>query len=511
MENLEHQAATLFSQKEYDKALEIYTLLLMGNNKNENYAISCGNCYDAVGNKEKAVEFYNEALKINKNSESAMLNLSTIYYELKDYEKAISYANRVLKLNENNIAAWQNLANIAFCNADYQKALEYYQKMYDYNNNSYIAMINIANTYYYLGKYVLALDFAKKSLVKHPSSITAHLLAANTLNAMGRYEKAIDMYLQAFELDNSKIDILNSLSDAYHSANDWENSLLFAWRYLKNVPEKTNAMQLNFGYLLYECYSEKSPELAKKFAEKWLKFFPNNKIVEHMGNAITNTAVIQSSDAEFIKETFNSFAPDFEKTLADLDYQAPALIETALQNTLKPSIFTKYHILDLGCGTGLCGERLKKYASFKGLIGVDLAENMLEIARNKKIYSELICDDICHYLENSIIFFDVIVASDVLTYFGDLTKPFVRVSRSLAPNGYFIFTFTENDINKNDFFLAPSSRFVHLPTYIERVMKSSGLRPVSFEPQILRNEAENPVYGYVVVAQKPDLSKQSSS
>ena len=94
MENLEHQAATLFSQKEYDKALEIYTLLLMGNNKNENYAISCGNCYDAVGNKEKAVEFYNEALKINKNSESAMLNLSTIYYELKDYEKAISYAKR---------------------------------------------------------------------------------------------------------------------------------------------------------------------------------------------------------------------------------------------------------------------------------------------------------------------------------------------------------------------------------------------------------------------------------
>ncbi|MBO6281431.1 MAG: tetratricopeptide repeat protein [Alphaproteobacteria bacterium] len=511
MENLEQQAATLFSQKEYGKALEIYTLLLMGNGKNENYAISCGNCHDALGNKEKAVEMYNEALKINKNSESAILNLSTIYYELKDYEKAVSYANKALKLNPNNVAAWQNLANIAFCNADYQKALEYYQKMYDYNNNSYIAMINIANTYYYLGKYVLALDFAKKSLAKHPSSVTAHLLAANTLNAMGRYEKAIDMYLQAFELDNTQIDILNSLSEAYRAANDWENCMLFAWRYLKNAPEKTNDMQLNFGYLLYECYSEKSPELAKKFAEKWLKFFPDNKIVEHMGNAITNTVAIQNSDAEFIKETFNSFAQDFEKTLADLDYQAPALIEAALKKSVKPSLFTKYHILDLGCGTGLCGERLKKYASFRGLIGVDLSENMLDIARQKKIYTDLICDDICHYLENNQIFFNLIVASDVLTYFGDLTKLFVRVSRNLTPNGLFVFTFTENDINKNDFFLAPSSRFIHTPTYIERVMKSSGLRPISFEPQILRNEAEHPVYGYIVVSQKPDLSKKATS
>lgn len=508
MENLEHQAATLFSQKEYAKALEIYTLLFTGNRKNENYAISCGNCYDALGDKTKAIELYNEALKINKNSESAILNLSTIYYELKDFEKAVAYAQKVLKLNANSIAAWQNLANIAFCNADYPEALKYYQQMYDYNNNSYIAMINLSNTYYYLGKYVLALDFAKKSLVKHPSSVTANLLAANALNAMGRYEKAVDMYLQAFELDNSKIDILNSLSETYRSLNDWENCLLFAWRYLKNTPERNSEMQLNFGYLLYECYSEKSPELAKKFAEKWLKFFPNDKIVEHMGSAITGNISLQSSDAQFIKETFNSFAPDFEKTLADLDYQAPTLIEAALQKNLKSSIFTKYHILDLGCGTGLCGEKIKKFAAFKGLIGVDLSENMLEIAKQKKIYTDLVCDDICHYMENSAAFFDLIVASDVLTYFGDLTKLFVRVARTLTPDGMFVFTFTENDINKNDFFLAPSSRFVHTVNYVERVIKSAGLRPISFEPNILRNEAEHPVYGYIVIVSKPNLAKQ---
>ena len=511
MENLEHQASVLFGEKEYAKALELYLLMLQGQPKNEKYAIACGNCYDAIGDKETAADYYHNALKINKNSGAAMLNLSTIYYELKDYARSVEFARKVLAQNDANVAAWQNLANVAFCNGEYEDALQYYQKMYEINPNSYIAMINIANTYYCLGKYVLALDYAKKSLVKHPSSVTAHILAGNALNAMGKYEKAIDMYMLAYELDNSNAELLNSLSDVYRSNNDWENCMLFAWRYMKNMPEPPNTAQLNFGYLLYECYSEKSEELAKKYAAKWLKFFPENKIVSHLGSALTNGKALEQSDAEFIKETFNSFAPEFEMTLADLEYQAPNLIFEALNAHLKTSLFSKkYHILDLGCGTGLCGEKVKKFASGRGLIGVDLSEKMLEIAEQKGIYARLVCDDICHYLENSEYFYDVMVAADVWTYFGDLTKAFVRVWRSLSPDGLFVFTFSENEINKEDFFMAPSGRFVHSYSYVERVLKSAGFKILSADKHILRNEAEVPVYGYVVVARKPDLSKQQT-
>ena len=508
MENLEKQASTLFGEKEYEKALEIYLLLFKDSPKNEYYAVSCGNCYDALGNKNTAIDYYNTALKINRNSESAILNLSTIYYEIKEYQRSEDYACRVLKINSNNVAAWQNLANIAFCQAKYEQALKYYQKMYEINSNSYIAMINIANTYYCLGKYVLALEFANKSLNKHPSSAASHILAGNALNAMGKYQKAINMYLRAYELDSSNLELLNSLSEAYRSNNDWENCLLFAWRYVKNNPQINNAMQLNFGYLLYECYSEKSPEIVQKFALKWLKFFPENKVVQHMGYALTNGNALQNSDAEFIKETFDTFASDFEKTLAELDYQAPLLVQSAIQKNLKTSLFSRYHILDLGCGTGLCGEKIKKFAAFKGLYGVDLSEKMLEIAKQKNIYSQLTCDDLCHYLENNEHLFNVIVASDVWTYFGDLTKAFVRVARNLLPDGLFIFTFSVNDLSKDDFFLAPSGRFVHSLDYVEKVLKSSGLKMISCERHILRNEAEKPVYGYITVARKPDIPKQ---
>lgn len=508
VENLEHKAAALFGKKEFAQALELYQLMLQGQPKNEKYLIACGNCYDSLGDKDKAVAFYFDAVKQNKNSEAGLLNLSTVFYELKDYHQAANYAHQVLKINANNIAAWQNLANVSFCNADYDTALKYYQKMYEYNNNSYIAMINIANTYYCMGKYVLALEFAKKSLNKHPSSISAHILAGNALSAMGKYEKAIAMYSNAYEQDKSRIEVMNALSDAYRATNDWENCLLFGWRYVKNTPTPPPSMQLNFGYLLYECYSERSVELAKNFATKWLKFFPQDKIVQHMAMAILDGHNLQNSDAEFIKATFDAFAPDFEQTLAELDYQAPNLIFTALSHHLKHFLWNKYHIVDLGCGTGLCGLKIKKFATFKGLIGIDLSENMIAQAAKKKIYSQLICDDICHYLENTSYFFNIAVAADVWTYFGDLTKPFVRVSRSLTPDGLFVFTFSENSFNDNDFFLTPSGRFVHNPVYVEKVLKSAGLRILSMERHILRNEAEKPVYGYIAAAQKPNLAKQ---
>ncbi len=509
MENLEQQASVLFGKKEYEKALEIYTILSKNEPKNEEYIVNCGNCYDALGNKNTALECYEKALKINRNSESALLNISTINYELGNYIDSAKGAEKVLKINPENIAALQNLGNISYCNGDYEKALQYYKNMYKYNPRSYIAMINMANTYYAIGKYVLALDYAKKSLERHPSSAFANAIAGNSLYELGKYQKAIDYYLRAAELDENNVDVLNSLSDSYRAVNDWENCVLFAWRYIKRKNGESTDASLNFGYLLYECYAESNQDLAQKYAVKWLKRFPEDKIAIHMGNAIADGKKLDSSSPEFIKAMFDTFSSGFDSTLQSLDYQAPALIDEALSKFLKPSVFRKYHILDFGCGTGLCGVYLKKYASYKGLIGVDLSEKMLAEAKKKNIYSHLVCDDICHYLETSSYLFQVICAADVLTYFGDLTKVFVRTSKSLVQGGLFVFTVSENDYNDSDYFMAPSGRFVHSLNYVERALKSSGLKILSQEQHILRNEAEKAVYGYVIVAQKPDLTARA--
>ena len=52
--------------------------------------------------------------------------------------------------------------------------------------------------------------------------------------------------------------------------------------------------------------------------------------------------------------------------------------------------------LDLGCGTGLVGERLRKMV--RRLEGVDLSEAMLAEARRKQIYDRLHKGDLTQFL-----------------------------------------------------------------------------------------------------------------
>ncbi|KAJ7372747.1 Methyltransferase domain [Desmophyllum pertusum] len=48
-------------------------------------------------------------------------------------------------------------------------------------------------------------------------------------------------------------------------------------------------------------------------------------------------------------------------------------------------------LLDLGCGTGLAGKLLKEKFRFDNLVGLDVSEEMLEMARKKSIYKKFIC------------------------------------------------------------------------------------------------------------------------
>ena len=81
--------------------------------------------------------------------------------------------------------------------------------------------------------------------------------------------------------------------------------------------------------------------------------------------------------------------------------------------------------VDLGCGTGGAGAWLKDYA--RSLTGVDLSENMIALARKKLLYQDLHVQSLNEYLQTSVKTFDLVVASDVLSYVGALESTFQQV------------------------------------------------------------------------------------
>src|SRR5690606_25476197 len=156
--------------------------------------------------------------------------------------------------------------------------------------------------------------------------------------------------------------------------------------------------------------------------------------------------------------------------------------------------------LDLGCGTGLSGALLR--ASTERLVGIDISEKMLQHADRKAVYDTLLCADAVTALDQHQGRPDLVVASDVLIYIGDLDPIFERVARNLEPGGLCAFT-TEVAAPGLRWFLRSSGRYAHGEPYVADVLARHGLRLLAKRPFVLRYEAGEPLDGAVYLAAKP--------
>jgi predicted TPR repeat methyltransferase len=158
-------------------------------------------------------------------------------------------------------------------------------------------------------------------------------------------------------------------------------------------------------------------------------------------------------------------------------------------------------ILDAGCGTGLCGPKLRPYAC--RLSGVDLSPGMLEKARARDCYDELVCAELTAFLHNPPGTYDVIACVDTLCYFGDLGAVLQHAAGALRRDGRLIFTVeSSDDDDAADFQLEYSGRYSHREDYLHRALEAAGFAVDSMQPAHLRLEGGHPVQGRVVSVRK---------
>src|SRR5690606_18125457 len=126
-----------------------------------------------------------------------------------------------------------------------------------------------------------------------------------------------------------------------------------------------------------------------------------------------------------------------EKLTQWLDYKAPAAVAGLARQTLGAGRKAQ-RAIDLGCGTGLLGPEIR--SDVVRLDGVDLSPRMVEKARQRGCYDDLQVGEIVAFLNGREGAYDLALAADVLSYFGDL-KPFLTALRTaLRPDGVFVGT-----------------------------------------------------------------------
>src|SRR5258706_5727925 len=105
-----------------------------------------------------------------------------------------------------------------------------------------------------------------------------------------------------------------------------------------------------------------------------------------------------------------------------------------------PNAVPPMRLLDLGCGTGLSGEAFRDLAAGGRLDGIDLSPGMIEEARGRNIYSDLMVEDFETALAVPGLSYDLIIAGDALIYHGDLLPVLSGAARRLDPGGFCLFT-----------------------------------------------------------------------
>jgi predicted TPR repeat methyltransferase len=238
-----------------------------------------------------------------------------------------------------------------------------------------------------------------------------------------------------------------------------------------------------------------------------LKLAPEDPYVRHLVRAGGLLPGADRAPAEYLQTVFNGYAERFEQHLVGLGYRIPGLMRAALVERLHLETATAPTgpVLDLGCGTGLLGVVLSDLP-LRPLVGVDISSGMLEQARAKNIYAALHAADIETFLRETDQKWPVVLAADVLIYFGALDRLFSLVRPAMQPRGLFLFSVEELDGSAEaagGWRLGYQGRYAHTEAYVRDIAAASGFHLRELKQETVRYEAGAPVPGLLVTLERP--------
>ncbi|WP_439271220.1 methyltransferase [Pseudochrobactrum sp. HB0163] len=212
---------------------------------------------------------------------------------------------------------------------------------------------------------------------------------------------------------------------------------------------------------------------------------------------------VHGAPVAYVVTLFDQHAEMFDTILVDqLGYDVPLQLADQLEEIDPDAHYAR--MLDLGCGTGLGADALFEMTEHR--TGVDLAENMIAIADEKGDYHLLYVAEAVNFLDKTDApAWDIIIATDVLPYMGDLEPFFSKIPLNLNRNGIFAFsseTLNDEDFAGCDFTVGPHQRFAHQRSYVENLLASHGMTMLRVTDITVRNEQGKPVAGHLYIARK---------
>jgi predicted TPR repeat methyltransferase len=364
-------------------------------------------------------------------------------------------------------------------------AISGYKELLESFPQAPILHYNLGLVYYEQGTFQSGCDAFRMALSLSPEDNDILFNLALSLKKNGDVEGAISSFCEVLGTEPESVDTLYNLAGCYRETHRYPDAVETYLQVLTLAPEHRSATN-NLAYT-YHLLGE--DDKSAMYYSKVLDYDPDHKAAQHMLSALSGSGA-ESVPESYIEDVFDSYSQKYEQSLVvDLQYNVPGQLRTRF-NALKWSERIG-HGLDLGCGTGLSGEVFTDIV--ERLDGIDLSENMLQLAGEKNIYHTLHNDNIMRFLKKTDDVFDFYIAADVFGYVGDLGEVFSLLRKQASPRT--LFCFSTEKLEGDGFLLRPTGRFAHSTAYIERLAAANGWLLLDRCDQSIRKERESWVEG----------------
>ena len=318
---------------------------------------------------------------------------------------------------------------------------------------------NLGVTLFHLRQWEAAIPILGQATAADPSLAEAWACLGLANEAQGHWHAAANALEKSLALSPRQVRLWLSLGDVSLRLGNVEKALQAVDRALQEDPGCASAWSER-GSLMRELH--RLEEAACCF-EQALALGGDPELNRFYLASVRDGDTLTTPPRHYVEALFDDYAADFQSHLVEkLGYRGFEVLLKPLLDTGK-----RYgHVLDLGCGTGLCGPLIAPQADT--IDGVDVSSAMLEQARKLGVYRELIHADLGEFLAATAWRLDLILAADVFVYVGDLTTVFRSARRILEPGGCLALT-VELAKKGQDIQLLPSLRYAHSEDYIRRL------------------------------------------
>lgn len=560
IETLFAQAYKLQYEGKLPNAISIYEHILTKSPNHLNTLNFLGLAHAQSGDMHHAILYLSQAHTLNPKDATLLNNLANAYKKSHQLEQAIDYYLQALQLNPHYAQAHNNLATVYALQNNYSKALYHYSKAVHAEPDFSAAHFNLGllllqhhhldaaktqfnnvialnpehtEAHFYLGILHLennALNEAEIAFQNVLEQDSEQIQALTNLGVVAlkkeQNQRAVDYFSRALALDNDNVDARNNLAATFMHHDRFENALMHYDVLLKKDPNNVEYLynsgvaQMALGHLneaiiffdqvlhlqnnhtaslnnLAAIYLKMDQrETSREYLRQALAINPQDKVSSYMLHALDGKPYAKTTP-EYAHNLFNNYALYYDQHMQGaLHYSLPQHIARVLHRIDLPP--NTMHTLELGCGTGLTGIVLREQS--KHLTGIDIAAKMLAQAKEKHIYDELMESDLQQFFTNTPKQYDLIVAADVLPYFGELDTLFHMVAHHLASQGYFLFTIEIS--TKESWFLQTSARFSHHPNYIKKIVEENQLQLITEEKVPARRQNQQQLEVMLYVLQK---------